>query len=81
MDTEEKNLANNGGDTDVSDEEIDSKPKKAVKWADIIPLDSKRLTAYECFENEITIGRNSDNKLMIDDKRLSGTHCKLEFIE
>lgn len=44
-------------------------------------MDSKRFNQYECFESEITIGRNATNRLPIDDKRLSGTHCKLEFNE
>lgn len=79
MEVEKK--TDQGGDTEQSDTDTDQEdynlPKE--KWGDIIPLNSKKFTPYECVDNEVTIGRNASNMLVIDDKRLSGMHCKLVY--
>ncbi|KAL4503246.1 hypothetical protein ABPG72_000852 [Tetrahymena utriculariae] len=66
-------------ETDVSDHENDKQQDKSQKWGEIIPLDSRKFSVFECLQNEITIGRAPNNVLRIDDKRLSGTHCKLIY--
>jgi len=52
-----------------------------MKWGEIVPLDSTKFNSYECVEKEISIGRSAGNMVLIDDKRLSGNHCRLLLID
>lgn len=71
---EEEKVQKKNDDTDVSYGEDEKKPKM---WCEVIPLDNSKFKPYQCFDKEITIGRAANNKMIIDDKRLSGNHCKL----
>ena len=85
MEEENKKPAANGADdTDTSDCEdavAAAGDQKSKKWADIVPLDSSKFSSYECVKHEISIGRAPGNIVLIDDKRLSGNHCRLLLID
>lgn len=62
-DQKNKVIKQGDADTDVSDDENGEEHKKDEKWGDIIPLDSRKFSPFECFKNEVTIGRAANNVL------------------
>ncbi|EGR30383.1 hypothetical protein IMG5_133500 [Ichthyophthirius multifiliis] len=64
--------------TDISQDEDDQQNKV---WGQIVPLNSQKLKTYDLIDNNITIGRNSNNIIHIQDSRLSGFHCSLDYKE
>ncbi|CAK77621.1 unnamed protein product (macronuclear) [Paramecium tetraurelia] len=48
-------------------------------WGKLISLNGGKFNSQDLYDEEITIGRLDTNKIVINESRLSGLHCKIKW--